>query len=352
MWAPVQTSAECAGSGNLQFICGVEYAEDAVPLPGTDWLIASGLGLGKGGTLKLVDTRTRSVGELYPAAVVTRQDMQFYRDCPGPPAAATFTAHGLALQPLTAQRYLLYAAHEGDRRSVEVFEVDAAVARPLLVWTGCIVMPDNTNPNAVAALAGRGVAIVSMDDGAADRMQAHANGEARGTLHEWQPASGLQQLGALRLQGGNGIVVSPDQRWWYVSAWSGAELLRFDRGEGGDSLAVTRLALDFLPDNLKWDADGTILVAGQRPPVSRIANCNSESCPADWVLGRIDPSTFTAQELAVATGNDKLNYATGVVQADGAYYITNRGAHRIAVIAGSAIRTDTVLQLDAAGNSE
>lgn len=189
------------------------------------------------------------------------------------------------------------------------------------------------------------MAIVSMDDGAADRMAAHVRGEASGTVYEWQPATGLRQLDAIHLRGGNGIVVSADQRWWFVSAWSGAELVRIDRTRGDTSAAVTRLALGFLPDNLKWASDGSILVAGQRPPVSRIANCTGDPCLADWVLGRIDPATLAVQELVVAGGTAEMNYATGVVEHGEAYYITSRGRHRIGVIASAKLRAGEVLRL-------
>ena len=34
---------ECEGSGGLDFVCGPKNAEDLVQVPGTRWLIASGM---------------------------------------------------------------------------------------------------------------------------------------------------------------------------------------------------------------------------------------------------------------------------------------------------------------------
>src|SRR6266516_5511751 len=76
-------SAGCAPSGGLSFICGVQNPEDLVLVPNTRWLVASGMAPGSG--LHLVDTRAKTVRNLYAAgAPSTRPDRQRYASCPGP----------------------------------------------------------------------------------------------------------------------------------------------------------------------------------------------------------------------------------------------------------------------------
>ena len=43
MSAPAAAQASCDPAGGLTFICGLTNAEDLVALPGTPWIIASGM---------------------------------------------------------------------------------------------------------------------------------------------------------------------------------------------------------------------------------------------------------------------------------------------------------------------
>src|SRR6185295_12314703 len=290
---------DCNAQGAMTFICGVDAAEDSVAVPGTRWLIASGLGFGAPNTLKRIDTASGRVEVLYPAGAANRLDARTYAACSGPPDAATFSTGGLALRSTARNRALLYAVHSGGRESIEVFDIDASGAAPAATWVGCIPMPEHTDANAVTALRDGGVAIASMDDGSADRMARHVAGEAQGSVYEWHARSGLKQLPGIKLRGGNGIVESADGRSLFVSAWSGGEIVRIRR----DGRAPpTSVKLDYLPDNLKWTADGSILVGGQRAPVSTIANCTGATCIDDWLIAKLDPRTLKSRTLIEGKG--------------------------------------------------
>src|SRR4029079_3889143 len=66
-------SAPCASSGGLNFICGLQAPEDLVLLPGTRWLIASGMAAGSG--LHLIDTQAKTARTLFGSgAAATRAD--------------------------------------------------------------------------------------------------------------------------------------------------------------------------------------------------------------------------------------------------------------------------------------
>ncbi|MEO8464845.1 MAG: hypothetical protein ABI640_05850 [Gammaproteobacteria bacterium] len=343
--APATRAAaqDCSATGVMTFICGADAAEDSVAVPGTRWLIASGLGFGTPNTLKRIDTASGRVEVLYPAGAANRPDERTYAACAGPPDVATFSTGGLALRATGRNRAVLYAVHSGGRESIEVFELDSAGAAPVATWVGCIPMPEHTDANAVAALRDGGVAIASMDDGSADRMLRHVAGEALGGVYEWQPRSGLRELPGIRLRGGNGILETPDGRSLLVSAWSGGEIVRIRRD---GRTAPESVKLDYLPDNLKWAADGSILVGGQVAPVANIANCTGAQCPNDWVVAKLDPRTLKSRTLIAGKGTPVVNYVTGATELNGALFLTNRGAGRIGVVRTKDLPRRSVLHVE------
>src|SRR6266853_3213929 len=144
-------SAACAPSGGLSFICGLQAAEDLVLVPGTRWLIASGMTAGSG--LHLIDTQAKTAGSLFSSSVSTaRADKTRFAGCPGPPDPKQVVLHGLSLRPAQTGRYTLYATNHGGRESIEVFEVDARGSSPTMVWIGCVLLPDQLAANSVAAV--------------------------------------------------------------------------------------------------------------------------------------------------------------------------------------------------------
>src|SRR5687768_496582 len=63
----------CAPTAGLSFICGLQNPEDVVLVPGTRWLLASGMAPGAG--LTLVDTQARTTRKLYaPGTATVRAD--------------------------------------------------------------------------------------------------------------------------------------------------------------------------------------------------------------------------------------------------------------------------------------
>ena len=130
-----QTKQPCTPSGGLNFVCGVENAEDLVVVPSSRWMVASGMAPGSG--LHLVDTQAKSVRNLYAAGAATvRADKTKYASCPGPLDAKQALLHGLSLRPAANGRYTVYATNHGGRESVEVFELDTSGAAPTATWVG------------------------------------------------------------------------------------------------------------------------------------------------------------------------------------------------------------------------
>src|SRR5678815_119554 len=117
-------SRGCAPSGGLNFICRLQAPEDLVLVPGTRWLIASGMAAGSG--LHLIDTQSKTARDLFTAGAGTaRPDKTKFAACPGALDAKQAILHGLSLRPAQTGRYTLYATNHGGRESIEVFDLDA-----------------------------------------------------------------------------------------------------------------------------------------------------------------------------------------------------------------------------------
>src|SRR5262245_16679162 len=140
----------CAPSGGLSFICGVQNPEDVVQVGDTRWLLASGMAPGSG--LHVVDTRAKTVRNLYPAGSPSvRADKAKYGNCPSPLDPKLAALHGLSLRAAPDGRFTVYATNHGGRESIEVFELNATSAPPTATWIGCVLMPDKIAANSVAS---------------------------------------------------------------------------------------------------------------------------------------------------------------------------------------------------------
>src|SRR5256885_3628725 len=95
---PPQATTACAPTNGLNFVCGAQNPEDLVPIPGTRWLIASGVKEGAG--LKLVETDAKTARPFYTGGPAQqRPDAVLFPNFPRPPDASSFNAHGIYLCP-------------------------------------------------------------------------------------------------------------------------------------------------------------------------------------------------------------------------------------------------------------
>ena len=96
--AEVEASDGCSASGGLAFVCGPVNAEDLVSVPGTHWILSSGMVAGGG--IYLVDSVGKTWAQKYDSSAATvRHDTATYNACPGPPVLESFETHGMHLRP-------------------------------------------------------------------------------------------------------------------------------------------------------------------------------------------------------------------------------------------------------------
>jgi hypothetical protein len=291
----------CAPAAGLTFICGVQNPEDVILVPGTRWLLTSGMAAGAG--LKVVDTQAKKVRKLYaPGTATARADRTRFANCPGPLDAKLAVLHGLALRQSAAGRFTVYATNHGGRESVEAFDLSVGSEGPSATWIGCVLLPPKLAANSVASFSdGTLVATVLILPGKtfADAFA----GRNTGIVLEWKPGTPrFVELKGTELVANNGIETSPDDREFYVASTPTRRVYAFSRANpGGGPLRFAQL-MDFGPDNIRWTRDNVLIAAGlidDEPACGgRPKDEKGIQCPMGYAVATIEPKTMTATEIA------------------------------------------------------
>lgn len=328
---------DCQASGEFGFVCGPQAAEDLVLVPGTKWIIASGMV--PGASITLVDSQNKSWANLYPAdRPRAAQNMQTYGACPGSPDPNSFVTHGLNIRPGENGHSTLYVVAHGGREAIEVFDVDASGPRPELTWTGCVIMPEGMVANSVASFAdGSLLATVPLHP---DKTIADAfDDEPTGAVYEWSPGdNGFEIVQGTELPYGNGIEVSADEQEFYVASSGGGVVIAYSRSNPARKLRATK-PFTFVPDNLHMGSDGHLVTAGLivNDPVCGNIDGSEEfdlakfaTCARPFVVRSIDPKTMEGEDLVNGPAIEQFSNITMALRVGGDIWIGTFAGNRIA----------------------
>lgn len=318
---------ECPPAGGLHFVCGPAAVEDLVQVPGTHWIIGSGMAeMGKAGKLHLIDADRKTWEVLYPGASPTNEpDAKSYPACPGAPDAKTFGAHGIAIRDDGNRASTVLAVNHG-REAIEIFKLDAAGIKPVIRWMGCVPMDETTYVNSVAFLPEGGFAATKFfDRKAPGGFGGIMAGKPTGGVLEWHAETGIRLIPGTEVAGANGIVASKDGKWIFVASWGTQELVRFSRGNGALQKDVVKI--DFSPDNLRWAPDGSILVAGQN---SGAKTERGFAAFKGWTVAKLDPETLKITEVLKDNGESPMQNASVAIDVAGTLWIGTFRGDRVA----------------------
>ena len=319
---------ECATArpARIKLICNLQAPEDLVVVPGAQWIVASAYS-GTGG-VHLVRVSDRVSSRAYPAAAARKRlDEKKYSECPGPPdanAGATFTTHGLWLQPGTGTVHTLFVVGHGSRESIEVFEIDTRPATPSLTWVGCAIAPEPIGLNSVRGLPDGGFIATNflarnISPDARERM---LGGEKNGELWEWHTGAGWKKVPGSEAAGANGLEISNDGKWYYVAAWGSQSFFRLSRN--GGTPVRDEIRLGFRVDNIRWASDGSLYAAGQT---------GSREVPVtDSVIVKINPDTLAVREVYRRRDDDTFRSGTVAVEVGKDFWVGSYLGDRIAVV--------------------
>jgi hypothetical protein len=324
----------CKPSGGLEFVCGLKNPEDLVAIPGTSWILASGMAPGAG--ITAIDTRDGSHSQIYPGSSPAAKHDTLYTECATPPAAATLETHGLDLRVAANGRPTLYAVAHGARESIEVFDVEAAGAKPTLTWKGCVPMPQGLAANSVASFADGGlVATVLLMPG-----KTFADSIARkptGAVYEWAPGKhDFELIRGSELPGNNGIEVSGDGKEIFVVSSGLQTIVAFVHENPTKQLGTTQ-PLPFTPDNVHMAPNGHLLTAGMKndepacggAPGPQHDLAKLSTCPRGFIAMSIDPATLKETLYAQGPANPAFSNATMVVPVGKQFWIGSFSADRV-----------------------
>lgn len=326
---------DCRSSGDLEFVCGIRNGEDLVLVPDTQWIIASGFAAGAG--ISLIDSRNGAHSTLYPGDSPRANHDPLFASCDTPPGAAEWVTHGLNLRPAANGHSTLYVVGHGSREAIEVFDVDATAAQPVLTWKGCVPMPERLAANSVASFRdGSLVATVLLMPGKS--FGDLFSGQPTGAVMEWSPGMReFRQIPGSELPGNNGIEVSSDEREIFVASTGLQTVVAFSRANPTKQLRTT-VRLPFMPDNVHRAPDGRLLTAGMNDdepacggrPGAQQGFEQFSSCPRGFVAMAIDPVTMQETQVLKRPANPAFSNATMVLTTGQQFWIGTFSGDRIA----------------------
>jgi hypothetical protein len=330
--AGCQSGDACGSVDGVDFVCGPANAEDLVLVPGTDWIVSSGMAAGTG--FYLIDSAS---GEWSSLETGVQHDAQTYPNCPAPPAAGEFESHGLNLRPGADGRATLSVVGHGAREAIEIYDVDASGARPTLTWKGCVPMPEGLAANSVASSAdGSLFATVLMMPG-----KTFADSVAKrptGAVFAWFPRStDFTQLAGSELPGNNGIEISADGSELFVVSSGYQTIVAFSNTNPVRFLRATA-QLPITPDNVHMGPDGRLLTAGMKNDVPECGGPPGPdhdlerlgSCPRGTIAIAIDPATMEHEVLVETPALDVFSNATMALPVADRYWFGTFSGDRVA----------------------
>lgn len=306
-------AAGCEADGSTQFICGLTAPEDLIRVPDTNWIIVSGMAdaASHKGFLYAIDAKTRAVKTVYPTAnAKVNHDKRTYGACPGPLPADAFGAHGIDVQPKGNGVHTLYAVNHALRETIEVFDMDVKGATPTLTWVGCVVLPAKASGNGVVGLPDGGFITTNFKDPAdKDAFAKMTAKQITGEVLEWHPQRGWSKLPNSEMSGANGVALTKDGKTLYVAGWPDKNVTRFERN-GTSWTKKESYDTGILTDNLRWMADGSILVGGQDDNMPAVFQCRAPQCYVKSAAIKLDPKTGKTRRLVQYAGGPTFEGST------------------------------------------
>lgn len=338
----------CNGGGGeikVNYVDNAVNAEDLVLIPGTKWLLASGLDEpGVTGRLTLIDREAKKAQLLFSADSPVSSDspgsgQEGDPSCPGPIARGQFGAHGIALRVTGEGTGTLYAINHTGREAVELFALDWTGAKPQIAWTGCIPLPNGVLSNGVAPLPLGRIAVTHMNapeyfggkpagrHKPQEWIPKFVAGETTGHAATWGPNEGWKKIPGTEGSVPNGIEASPDGARVYVAIWRASEVRRVTLADG----KVETVKLTFMPDNVHWGDDGKLWIAGAAGEAKDYFDCAAKKgCHNDYAIASLDPATMQAKVLPHPDTRPGFGDATAAVRAGNEVWIGSNPTVRVA----------------------
>jgi hypothetical protein len=311
---------DCGRHGEVEVICGTNSPEDLERTPDGRFLIVAEMGRGEDKGLFLFDPAAKTFGEIPLSADKQRG---WGEDSCTDSIGKQVQPHGLSLSKRTTGEWQLYVVNHSARESMEIYELLPDGASWKLVWRGCVLASEPFND--VAALPD-GSFVATRPQALQKEGQNIFGGEPSGNVAVWTSEGGEQILPGSEYGYPNGVLVSGDGRFAYISGWVTRDLHKYDLKEKKE---VAECKLEFMPDNLTWMQDGRILAAGIKGVSGNCPPGSDSPCIQGFMLAKVDPKTLEQTIAYDNSGKALINGVSVALEANGAIYVGSFQGDRI-----------------------
>lgn len=321
------TTAKTLAAGELHYVDNVQSPEDLLAIPGSKWIIASGMAPQSG--LYLIDSESKKA-ERWFAPQAAAPSPQYSGSAPQP-HPDEMQIHGISLRETGQGKALLYAVnHNGKeigaptRETIEIFEVDTKAEKPALTWLGNVRLPEGLAGNGVVSAADGSIyTTVMLHPG--DTLDDMFAGKPTGAVYRWTPQTRhFEKLQGTELNGNNGIELSHDGKYIYVAHMQGMSKLT----NANPAKPVATAWLDYgLADNLHWDGE-RLVTAG-----SMLKNCHQgvrPDCLDGFHISHIDPESLETRPVIQGSYTDKFSGVSTVLPLGDTFWLGSFYRDRVA----------------------
>jgi sugar lactone lactonase YvrE len=172
---------------------------------------------------------------------------------------------------------------------------------------GCVPLPKEVMANGVAILPDGGFLTTNYFDPTNPNSRGELiQGKISGAVYEWHPGGDVKVIKGTELSGPNGITLSPNNEWVYLTAFGTREVLRFNRKKS--PITMERVKVDITPDNIRWGDDGMLYTVGNKhvPP----EECKNPPCRAGWSVYSVHPETLELKRIISVDQTEALQNGT------------------------------------------
>ncbi|MBT6043604.1 MAG: WD40 repeat domain-containing protein [Gammaproteobacteria bacterium] len=311
---------DCGQQGDAQMICGTRAPEDFEVTPDGRFLIVAKYGQGDDSPLDLFDLATQE----FTAISLSSEPLSGWGESACTESIGDqVSPHGLSLSQRSTGEWQFYVVNHNVRESMEMYELLPEGDSWKLVWHGCVMadVPYNdvaANPDG-SFVATRPTAFLAEGDNV-------FSGEATGNVAQWNATDGESVLPGTEIGYPNGVLISSDGRYAYISGWTTSDYHKYDLTTQQE---VKQVDLGFMPDNLTWTPNGKILAAGIK---GIDGNCPQESdfpCLQGFEVVQLDPDTSAITRVFDSKGRALINGTSVAIEVGGNVYVGSFQGERL-----------------------
>jgi hypothetical protein len=154
-------------------------------------------------------------------------------------------------------------------------------------------------------------------------------GGVSGNVARWSEEGGEVLLPGSEYGYPNGVMVSRDGRYAYISGWTTRSFHRYDLNAMRET---GRADFSFMPDNLTWTPDGKLLAAGIKGVGGNCPENSNMSCLTGMVVAEVDPETLEVTVLHDNEDRALINGTSVAIQVDSSIYVGSFQGERLVIL--------------------